>query len=94
MRRLFPEKYLYLGALAKCILSFTEVNLVETLASTMKTLGINFKLFGVVLNFRVSAYKSAHIPDFVQYGSTSNFGKWKTAPYGISNEYKPKRKRK
>jgi hypothetical protein len=60
----------------------------------MKSAGINFKLFGVVFNLRISAYQSAHHAPLFQYGSTSNFGKWKVPPAGISNEYKSKRRRK
>jgi len=60
----------------------------------MKTLGFNFSLFGIIFNLRISAYRSAHHAPVFHYGSTSNFGKWKVPPTGISNEYKSKRKYK
>lgn len=56
----------------------------------MKSAGINFKLFGIVFNLRISAYRSSHHAPLFHYGSTSNFGKWKTTPTGD----KTRRKRK
>jgi hypothetical protein len=60
----------------------------------MKSAGLNLRLFGYIFNFQVNLYRSAHHAPLFQCGSTSNFGKWKVPPAGISNEYKSKRKRK
>jgi hypothetical protein len=60
----------------------------------MKSVGLNFRLFGYIFNFQVNLYRSAHQAPVFHYGSVSNFGKWKVPPAGISNEYKPKKKRR
>ena len=59
----------------------------------MKSAGINFRLFGYIFNLQLNVYRSAYRAPVFHYGSTSNFGKWKVPPSGISNEYKPKKKR-
>lgn len=59
---------------------------------TMKSAGLNFRIFGYIFNLQINVYRSAYHAPVFHYGSVSNFGKWKVPPAGISNEYKPKKK--
>ena len=59
---------------------------------TMKSAGLNFRLFDYIFNLQINVYRSAYRAPVFHYGSVSNFGKWKVPPAGISNEYKPKKK--
>jgi hypothetical protein len=61
----------------------------------MRVYEICFKLFNWVFLFTFDMYPSYPHPERKSYGSSSNFGKWKTNPYGLPvNKYKPKKKRK
>lgn len=61
----------------------------------MRTLGITLKMFGHAVSFRINAFKTLAEHEVVHYGSSSNFGKWKTAPYGLPvSKQKTKRKKK
>lgn len=61
----------------------------------MRGYEIAFKLFGWNFLFTFDMYPIYPYPERKSYGSTSNFGVWKTMPYGLPvNNYKPKRKKK
>jgi hypothetical protein len=64
----------------------------------MRGFDITVKLFGWVFSLYLDAYPAARTELKTGYGSTSNFGKWKTAPLGAPvNPYnitKKKRKKK
>jgi len=64
----------------------------------MRTFDITIKIFGWTLSFYLDMYPAIKQDKWFEYGSTSNFGKWKTAPHGTPvNPYnltKKKRTRK
>lgn len=64
----------------------------------MRAYEICFRLFGWNFIFTFDVYPACPHPERTTYGSTSNFGKWKTSPHGAPvNPYnltKKRRKRK
>lgn len=61
----------------------------------MRAIDFTFRLFGWIFQLTFDMYPMVIKTEKHTYGSTSNFGKWKTAPHGLPvNPYNLTKKRK